>query len=53
MLFNPDPNKQANGVYSSRKTNLDSCISLELNKYPINFCKFRKLLDLFLHLGRK
>ena len=53
MLFNPDPNKQANEVYSSRKANLNSWISLELNKCQIHFCEFQKYLGLVLHLGRK
>ena len=56
MLFNPDPNKQANDKlhhFSSRKTNLNSWISLELNQCQINFSEFQKYLGLVLHLGRK
>ena len=34
MQFNPDPNKQANEVYFSRKLNTDDDIPIKLNDSP-------------------
>ena len=34
MQFSPDPNKQANEVYFSRKLNTDDDIPIKLNDSP-------------------
>ena len=45
MQFNPDLNKQANEVYSSRKSNAGVYLPVDLNKNPVQLCESQK------HLG--
>ena len=39
MQFSPDPNKQANEVYFSRKLNTDDDIPIKLNDSPVQLCE--------------
>ena len=48
MQFNPDPNKQANEVYFSRKSNTDDYIPIKLNDYPVQLCESQKHLGIIL-----
>ena len=45
MQFNSDPNKQANEVYFSRKSNTDDYIRTKLKNSPVQLCESQK------HLG--
>ena len=38
MQFNPDPNKQANKVYFSRKSNAGVYLPVDLNNSPVQLC---------------
>ena len=55
MQFNPDPNKQANEVYFSRKPNTDYYIPIKLNDSPVQLCESQKHLGVILdkHLTEK
>ena len=48
MQFNPDPNKQVNEVYFSRKSNTDDYIPIKLNNSPVKLCESQKHLDVTL-----
>ena len=39
MQFNPDPHKQANEVYFSRKSNADDYILIKLNDSHFQLCE--------------
>ena len=39
MQFNPDPNKQANKVYFSRKSNAGVYLPVDLNNSPVQLCE--------------
>ena len=45
MQFNPVPNKQANEVYFSRKSNAGTYLPVDLNNNPAQQCESHK------HLG--
>ena len=47
MLFNPDPNKQATEVLSSRKVNSDDHPKLTFNGNQVQKCSSQKHLGLF------
>ena len=61
MQFNPDPDKQANEVYFSRKSNTDDHIPITLNNIPIQLCEsqkhsgvnLNKHLNFYEHIERK
>ena len=42
IKFNPDPNKQANEVYFSRKPNTDDYLPIKLNYSPVQLCESQK-----------
>ena len=44
MQFNPDPNKQANEVYFSRKSSAVVHLSVDLNNSPVQLCESHKHL---------
>ena len=48
MQFNPDPNKQANQVYFSRKSNAGVYFSVDLNNSPVQLCESHKHLGIVL-----
>ena len=48
MQFNPDPNKQANEVYFSRKSNAGVYLPVELNNRPVQLCESHKYLGIVL-----
>ena len=48
MQFNPDPNKQANEVYFSRKSNTDDYFPIKLNDSPVQLCESQKHLGVIL-----
>ena len=48
MQFNPDPNKQANEVYFSRKSNAGVYLPVDLNNSPVQLCESQKHLGIVL-----
>ena len=48
MQFNPDPNKQANEVYLSRKSNSGVYLPVDLNNSPVQLCESHKHLGIVL-----
>ena len=48
MQFNPDPNKQANEVYFTRKTTSHDYLSIRFNCNPVQQCSSQKHLELIL-----
>ena len=48
MQFNPDPNKQGNEVYFSRKSNTDYYIPIKLNNILVQLCELQKNLGVTL-----
>ena len=48
MQFNPDPNKQANEVYFSRKSNAGVYLPADLNNSPVQLCESQKHLGIVL-----
>ena len=48
MVFNPDPRKQATGVYFSRKQNQDTSLPLEFNDNTVQVVEVLKHLGLSL-----
>ena len=48
IQFRPDPNKQANEFYFSRKPNADNYIPAKLNDNPARLCESRKHLGVIL-----
>ena len=48
MQFNPDPNKQANEVYFSRKSNAGVYLPVDLNNSPVQLCESHKHLEIVL-----
>ena len=61
VQFNPDPNKQANEVYFSRKSNAGVYLPVDLNNSPVQLCESHKHLGIVLdkhlnfheHIARK
>ena len=51
MHFNPDPNKQANVVIFSGKSNTLSCSSLTFNNNDLTKCSHQKHLGIALDLN--
>ena len=49
MQFNPDPNKQANGVYFSRKINTEDYFPINLNDSSVQLCESQKHLGIILY----
>ena len=45
---NPDPNKQANEVQFSRKSNAGVCLPVDLNNSPVQLCDSHKHLGIVL-----
>ena len=52
MQFNPDPNKQANEAYFSRKLNTDDDIPIKLNDSPVQLCESQSHLVVILDKHR-
>ena len=48
MPFNPDPNKQANEVYFTRKTTSHDYLPITFNGNPVQQCNLQKHLRLIL-----
>ena len=48
MQFNPDPNKQANEVYFTRKTTSHDYLLIRFNCNPVQQCNSQKHLGLIL-----
>ena len=48
MQFNPDPNKQANEVYFSRKPNTYDYIPIKLSDIPVQLSESQKHLGIIL-----
>ena len=48
MQFNPDPSKQANEVYFSRKSNTDDYFPVKLNDSPVQLFESQKHLGVIL-----
>ena len=48
MQFNPDPNKQGNEVYFSRKSNAGLYLLVNLNNSPVQLCESHKHLGIVL-----
>ena len=48
MQFNPDPNKQANEVYFSRKSNAGVYLPVDLYNSPVQLCESHKHLGIVL-----
>ena len=48
MQFNPDPNKQANEVYFSRKSNAGVHLPVDLTNSPVQLCESHKHLEIVL-----
>ena len=48
MQFNPNPSKQTNEIYFSRKPNTDDYIPIKLNDSPVQLCESQKHLVVIL-----
>ena len=48
MQFNPDPNKQANEVYFSRKSNVGVYLPVDLYNSLVQLCESHKHLEIVL-----
>ena len=48
MKFNPDPNKQAQEVYFSNRTNEDSCLFITFNNSKVDTILLQKHFGLIL-----
>ena len=48
MQLNPDPNKQGNEVYFSKKTNSDGYLPVKFNNCPVQIGDSQKHLELIL-----
>ena len=51
MQFNPDPNKQANDIYFSRKSNAGVYLPVDFNNSPVQLCESHKHLGIVLRRG--
>ena len=48
MQFNPDPNKQAQEVYFSKKSNHENSLAVTFNNAKVGTCSTHKYLGLLL-----